>query len=1330
MTENNQTDKRLLQGKSNFLGWYRYIVSELVDEGLATNKNNQISITEGKEKEAKSRLKKTLSLQVMGNAPMDQDALKILNWFKTKWGYHNPLDAKKAFREFKMIGINPHYYLDKFDELTVSILVSGGTITEEDKCTTLLDNIHPLFYSDYIRTKRKILIGTAAIDSTTTDELRNDLVEFWTNTPEETRKKFAPVARKSAWEPRLCKDCQEHRPKIANTHNTDKCRYLENKPPVKPYFDTGANQHFFRTKPDHFKPTLHESVIIANGKEIPIVGEGTITLGQLQLNVKHVPEFDCDLVSGTQLMNDGYTLIMKDEKLSIMKNGETICIGTLNSNNLIELQPIALLTTSTTTDPAPDPAPQPVQTEQIPQPNPKPKLTLQEHVRLGHFGTPTEPCIVCTTAKRRKHNIPHLGHKVDQPLELIEMDIQGPFPLPDDEGNKSNVKLVDHNTTYVKCETIPDKSALTMAKIFKRYQARMERRTGKKIKFVRTDSGTEFAGEFLNHLESEGIIKQRGIGYDHHVPGKCERMHQTILGSAKSMLLASRLPLRFYGDALLTATYIWNRIGNPSPYEQMFGKPPNLSHIVPFGSIGYAFIPPETRTKLHPTRQKCRVIGYGDDDDTEEIKGYKLLIEDPEGNFVAYTNDVVFLGEPLTPLPSEPEPSYDMLHDVVAEMDTDQSENYISESEAVPFTTTPFPTNTINTIIPNDPPNEISGTTIDNHSLEHTETITPDMDENASAYDMQIPNVDDSFYSTTSDPGRLEEQINQTPSNTDFLEENLSENPSTTDPTDIDPSNIIGNISERTLRNRSHIAFLSFQDGIPIPKTKKEALNAEDSASWKTAIDTEMQSLRDFKVFLRISDTLPIGEKAIPTKYVFSKKGDMIGNYLKHKARLVARGFLETTHPDTETKSFVLMFKTLRVLLKLAASHGWSIYQDDVKSAFLHAPLQKPKWIRLPDGTYALIGKALYGLSESNRDWFDDISAFMISLNFRQSQMDPCLFIRKDIVVGIYVDDTLVTGTPLAVQEFRDALSSKYSVNQQNQLADLYLGLEIEQTENGIYLSQRQFIKQKLNQFSEHIGEQKNVSNPLVHNFQDLLLQAEDSTIVEPLFPYRQMVGSLMYIMTGTRFDIAAAVSIVSRYLDSPKKIHCDMVRRIFWYLRGSIENRLLYHGKGMKLQGYVDSSYANLENFASLSGYGFVIDDSIISWTSTRQPVIALSSAEAEYIALTPAVQEVIWLKDLLNELGYPQGEVPLYEDNQACILLAKNPQDHKKTRHIQLRFHWIREQLKNKVFCLEYCDTKSQRADLFTKGLFGPSLRSQCERLGMTNRAMYCRRGVELKQ
>jgi hypothetical protein len=225
-------------------------------------------------------------------------------------------------------------------------------------------------------------------------------------------------------------------------------------------------------------------------------------------------------------------------------------------------------------------------------------VTNSEHERLGHFGTPPLPCNTCIQCKRRKRNIRKKANAPKDLLDVVEIDIQGPFPHADSEGNFMNVKLVDHQSGYVKCEMITTKNSSTMCDIFRRYQARMERRTGKSIKYVRTDSGTEFDGDFLKYVESQGIIKQKGLPYEHHIPSECERMHQTLLGSARAMLHDSKLPQKYYGDAIQVAAYTWNRIGSPSPFELIFGKRPKLDHIVKFGTIGYAYIPSERRSKL------------------------------------------------------------------------------------------------------------------------------------------------------------------------------------------------------------------------------------------------------------------------------------------------------------------------------------------------------------------------------------------------------------------------------------------------------------------------------------------------------------------------------------------------------------------------------------------------------------------------------------------------------------------------------------------------------------------------------------------------------------
>ena len=222
---------------------------------------------------------------------------------------------------------------------------------------------------------------------------------------------------------------------------------------------------------------------------------------------------------------------------------------------------------------------------------------------------------------------------------------------------------------------------------------------------------------------------------------------------------------------------------------------------------------------------------------------------------------------------------------------------------------------------------------------------------------------------------------------------------------------------------------------------------------------------------------------------------------------------------------------------------------------------------------------------------------------------------------------------------------------------------------------------------------------PLDINFQKLLEYAQLSDEVESSFPYREVVGSLMYAATGTRPDIMAALGIASRFVSNPKKIHCDMVRQILYYLRQAIDYSIKYYrGSSIDLIGFSDSSWANNEDYSSISGSLFLLGSSLITWSSKKQPVIALSSTEAEYVAATNAVQEALWLRSLLSELGFDQGCTTIYEDNEGCINLSKNPQEFKRTRHVQVKYHFIRSHVKSGNVKLVYCDTKDQLADFLT--------------------------------
>jgi hypothetical protein len=342
---------------------------------------------------------------------------------------------------------------------------------------------------------------------------------------------------------------------------------------------------------------------------------------------------------------------------------------------------------------------------------------------------------------------------------------------------------------------------------------------------------------------------------------------------------------------------------------------------------------------------------------------------------------------------------------------------------------------------------------------------------------------------------------------------------------------------------------------------------------------------------------------------------------------------------------------------------------------------------------------------------------------FTQTKADPCIYIKDNLMVGIFVDDVFICG-----KDDHEISNFKTSVQKRFKMTDLglltwYLGMHFVQNPDSITIDQHQYTLSKLKQF--RVGN-VGCATPLIPVFQIAL--DSDSGELDIVFPYRSAVGSLIHLMRSTRPDIAVAVSVVSRYLDKPTLLLCNMVRRIFNYLAKN-EYSLLYTrcDDNLELVGYSDASFANSEKSRSISGFAFLLSGSLISWYSHTQPVVALSTSEAEYMAVTDAAKEVIWLKLLLSELGYPQGNVKILEDNQATIKISKNPQDHKRTKHIQVKYHYIRDQIKANEFHLEYVSTQDQLADIFTKGLSGSRHRLILKNLGLIRRGSVT--GSELK-
>ncbi len=418
--------------------------------------------------------------------------------------------------------------------------------------------------------------------------------------------------------------------------------------------------------------------------------------------------------------------------------------------------------------------------------------------------------------------------------------------------------------------------------------------------------------------------------------------------------------------------------------------------------------------------------------------------------------------------------------------------------------------------------------------------------------------------------------------------------------------------------------------------------------------------------------------------------------------------------------------KSVRVLAALCVIENLEAFQDDVPTVFLKGSLQETVWMEQPEGyrssdkdSFCYLLKTLYGLKQSPREWNMVLHKYLLSQGFIQSKVDTCIYVNqqgnKPLFVGIYVDDIITVGVKEQANKFRGKLRSHFGIQEGGQL-EWYLGIAFYRQQDGsMVLNQEIYLKQKMVEFQEFIGKTK-FSSPLPQNYQQLLLNDDNNIVVPSNFPYRKIVGSLMYAMLCTRPDIAAAVSVVSRFLEKPKPIHIQLVIRILQYLNNTLDYALIYKpSKNVELTGYVDASYANEIGYKSRTGYTFLLSGSLVSWYSGTQSVVAQSAAEAEYYAACSAANEALCLKQLLEDLGFPSKTIVLHEDNQACIALTKNPEDHKRTKHIQVKYHVIRDYVAKQLVAFVYCPTASQLADIFTKGVPGHLLRTHLKNLGL---------------
>lgn len=477
--------------------------------------------------------------------------------------------------------------------------------------------------------------------------------------------------------------------------------------------------------------------------------------------------------------------------------------------------------------------------------------------------------------------------------------------------------------------------------------------------------------------------------------------------------------------------------------------------------------------------------------------------------------------------------------------------------------------------------------------------------------------------------------------------------------------------------------------------TYTEAVNGPEKARWQEAIDSEKRSLDEHKVWSYVDETKAKGQKVLNTTWVFRVKEDG-----KYKARLCVRGFEQKD--ESETYSPVVNTTSLRILFAIAASKKMSVQTFDVSTAYLYSKLEKDVFIRVPEGfpkrkrKILQLNSALYGLKSAPLCWWKTISTTLKQLGLVSLKTDPCVYknAQNTVYLAIYVDDGLIVGDEKEIERVLRAIKNVYKItvckNPQS-----YVGFEIHRNENGITLSQEKFVVETLKE--TNMQDANPVDTPIVKS------QPSADDNIEIKFPYRSVVGNLTYLSSKTRPDIAFAVSYEGRSVEKPTSVAVQDVKRTLRYLKGHSTLGLSYPVDGdlRTLHVYSDSDYAeDIETRKSTSGYVLLYNGSPICWGSRRQPVVALSSTEAELIASCEALKHTLFVKNLLEELHSDKPAIVMHLDNTSTIALIRNG-NYRRSKHIEVRFRMIAERFSEGIFDLKHCSTQDQCADILTKPL-----------------------------
>lgn len=784
--------------------------------------------------------------------------------------------------------------------------------------------------------------------------------------------------------------------------------------------------------------------------------------------------------------------------------------------------------------------------------------------------------------------------------------------------------------------------------------------------------------EFARNADIDDLLRRRHItmrptaAYSSFQNGPVERANQTIMNMAKCMLLDSGLSPSCFAYAMKCAVYVINRSYNKTangvviPYTVLTGKKPNLSNIHAFGQRCVYKLPDSQRSKADPRGRAARFVGY-----TNQPNAY--YVRDSLTNSIRVSRDVVFVDPTIAPVSQWPAP------DTSQDIDDDQDQ-FASPDIRVS-----------------------SGDVTAKKHVRFQEEPEPQYPDPASLPRTGLRSQTRLALQDT-EPRELKSDADVRSAHviTDAFDE---------------PAYICTTVSNQA-----------------VPLSFEEAMRSSKSDKWLIAIKAELESMLSKGVF-QYTDNVPPGKKLIKCRYVFRNKVSSDGQLTKEKARLVVKGYSQIAGLDfSDTYAPVAHMKTLRLVLFIIAAFSLSAISIDFVSAYLNAPLAEEIYMELPQGLSEVFGsskypshnsagkqcamkllKSLYGLKQSGRNWNQALVELLLSLGFSQHPSDASLLFRgsgKSLsMVLTYVDDLIVAGpTDDIVSNIYSSLNDVYPCTNQGEVEWL-LGIKIirNKADLTISLSQEKYIVDLIDKYS--VVEDRSAVTPWPSSSTDLSFDDSPSSDAEIAAmkdkPYRSLVGSLLWLAVISRPDIMVRLLRLAKFQSNPGPKHWDALLYVLTYVANTRSLALTLGGIGpasICLSAFSDSNYNKDNDCKSTSGLVTSLGGlASISWESNYQSVTALSTTEAEYMALGRATQEVLHLRSLVAPLRimdpYPLPPTTIWCDNSSAICLTDHEINHGRSKHINVRYHFIRDYIKTLEIAIDKVPSAKNRADMLTK-------------------------------